>query len=211
MQKMFRYQIFFETQKVSPTMSFDTVRYQLSDGKLWCPLFFYPRNFSMPEIFLKHRIDNVQSFWVLWDKRFPREISDIPILCKRCFDTKVFLRHGRGPRQNFSALWDKSLSIDVSDMPFLCMRFFDTRFFLKHRRVSLRKLSVMWDKKQDRNLWSNPSSLIHLNFRYRNFFWNTGGFFYEMFRYGERKQFLRNIVIPAPSLFPRIFRYHSFL
>ena len=31
---------FSETQKVSPTMFFDTVRKQLFDGKLWCPLFF---------------------------------------------------------------------------------------------------------------------------------------------------------------------------
>ena len=43
--------LFSETQKVSPTMFFDTVRYQLFDGKLWCPLFFYPRKFSMPELF----------------------------------------------------------------------------------------------------------------------------------------------------------------
>ena len=40
---------FSETQKVSPTMFFDTVRHQLFDGKLWCPLFFYPRIFSMQE------------------------------------------------------------------------------------------------------------------------------------------------------------------
>ena len=32
-------------------MFFDTVRYQLFDGKLWCPLFFCLRKFSMPELF----------------------------------------------------------------------------------------------------------------------------------------------------------------
>ena len=31
-----------------------------------------------------------------------------------------------------------------------------------------------------------------------------------MFRYGETKQFVRNIVIPAHSLIPEIFRYHKF-
>ena len=31
-----------------------------------------------------------------------------------------------------------------------------------------------------------------------------------MFRYGETKQFLRNIVIPAHSLIPETFRYHKF-
>ena len=42
---------FSETQKFSPTMFFDTVRHQLFDGRYWCPLFYYRRNFSMPEIF----------------------------------------------------------------------------------------------------------------------------------------------------------------
>ena len=36
---------FSETQKVSPTMFFDTVRHQFFDGQLWCPLFFILKNF----------------------------------------------------------------------------------------------------------------------------------------------------------------------
>ena len=42
---------FSETQKVSPTMFFDTVRYQLFDGKLWCPLFFILEIFRCQKFF----------------------------------------------------------------------------------------------------------------------------------------------------------------
>ena len=42
------------------------------------------------------------------------------------------------------------------------------------------------------------------------FFWYTEGFLYEMFRYCERKQFRRKIVIRAPSLIPNSFQYQKF-
>ena len=47
-------------------------------------------------------------------------------------------------------------------------------------------------------------------FRYQKLFWNTEVFFYEMFQYGETKQFVRKIVIPTHCLILNIFRYQSF-
>ena len=146
MQKMFRYPVFSETQKVSPTMFFDTVRHQLFDRKLWCPLFLLSLKVFDARSVLKHRKDHLQSFSTMWEKRFPTQLSYIPFLCKRCFDTRIFLKHGRGPLQNFSTLWDKNFSIEFSDMPFLCIKFFNTRFFLKHRSVSPRNFSALWSK-----------------------------------------------------------------
>ena len=133
MQKMFRYQFFSETQRVSPTMFFDTVRRQVFDGKLWFPLFLLSLSFFDTRNFLKYRRDHVQSFLPLWNKRFPTDFSDIPFLCKRCFDTRIFLKHRKGSLQIFSALWDKNFSVEISDMPFLCIRFFDIRLFLKQK------------------------------------------------------------------------------
>ena len=170
MQKMFRYPIFSETQKVSPTKFFDTVRHQLFDGELWCPVFLLTLKFFNARSFLKHRRDHLQSFSALWEKRFPTETSDIPVLCKRCFETRIFLKHGRGPLQNFLALWDNFFSNEISDMPFLCIRFFGTRSFLKQRGVPLWKFSVLWDKDFDKKSWYTPSSLVQKNFRYPKFF-----------------------------------------
>ena len=51
--------------------------------------------------FLKYRRDHLQSFSALWEKRFPTEISDITLLCKRSFDTRIFLKHGRIPYESF--------------------------------------------------------------------------------------------------------------
>ena len=101
MQKMFRYPIFSETQKVSPTMFFDTVRHQLFDGQLWCPLFLLSLKIFDARSFLNHRREHLQSFSALWEKRYPTEISVITLLCKRSFDARIFLKHGRIPYESF--------------------------------------------------------------------------------------------------------------
>ena len=126
------------------------------------------------------------------------------------FDTRSFLKHRLVPLQNFWTLWDKKLIAENSYIPFLCVNFFHNRLFLKRRRILLRVFLVLWDKKTETNLWNNPSSLIHWNFWYQNFFWNTERFFYEMFQYGETKQFVRKIVIPTHCLILNIFRYQKF-
>ena len=151
--KLFDTPFFSETQKGSTTMFFDTVRHQLFDGKMWCPPFLLSIPFSDARIFFKHRRDLVQSFSQRWDKRLPTEFSDVPFLCKRCFDTRTYLKHGKGPLRNFSALWDKIFSIEINDMPFLCIKFFDTRIFLKHRRFALRNFLVLWDTDFDKISW----------------------------------------------------------
>ena len=117
MQKMFRYPIFSETQKVSPTMFFDTVRHQLFDRKLWCPLFLLSLKVFDARSVLKHRKDHLQSFSTIWEKRFPTQLSYIPFLCKRFFDTSFFLKHRSFPLRCISILWDINFSAESCDVP----------------------------------------------------------------------------------------------
>ena len=131
------------------------------------------------------------------------------LLSKKFFHSRSVLKQRRVPLRNYWTLWDKKIAGN-RDIPFLCVNFFHNRFFLKHRSVALQFFLVLWDKKFDKNLWNNPSSLIYWSFRYQKVFGNTEGFFNDLFRYGETKQFLRKIVVPACSLIPNIFRYQKF-
>ena len=56
---IFWYLNFSRTQKVYPTMFFGTVRHQLFDGNLWCPLFPLSLKFFDARNFLKHRRDHL--------------------------------------------------------------------------------------------------------------------------------------------------------
>ena len=73
---------FSETQKVSPTMFFDTVRYQLFDGKLWRPVFFYPRSFSMAEFFRNIERTMYKFFRHCQTKGFQRKLVISPSFAK---------------------------------------------------------------------------------------------------------------------------------
>ena len=108
---------FFWNTEGFPMMFFDTARYQLFDGKVWWPLFFYPQNFSMPEFFWKIQRDHLQCFLALWDRMFPTEISHLLFLFKRCFDTRFFLNHRMFPLRCFLILWDINFPTDSCDVP----------------------------------------------------------------------------------------------
>ena len=190
-------------------MFFATVRHQLFDGQLWCPLFLLSSKCFDARIFLIHRKDHLQSFSALWEKRFPTKISDITLPCKKCFDTRFFLKHGSGPLRKFSALWDKKFPIEITDMPFLCFRFFGTGFFLKHWRVPLRNILVMRDKKCVEKSWYTTSSLIkkfcenRISLKHRRVP-------YEVFRYSEAKILTKNCDTASSSLIHKVFRYPKF-
>ena len=76
--KFFRYQKFCETQKVSPTKFFGTVKQQIFYRKTYIPLlgmsFFDNRNF------LKHRRVPLRNDSVLWDKTILTENCDTRFL-----------------------------------------------------------------------------------------------------------------------------------
>ena len=115
--KFFRYQTFCETQMVSPTKFFRTVRQQIFYRKSWYSphrhkIFRYPK-------LMKHWRVPLRKFSALWDNKFSTESLDTPppssLLYPIFFDNRNFLKHRRVPRQNFSALWDEIFSRENRD------------------------------------------------------------------------------------------------
>ena len=98
---------FFWNTEGFPTMFFDTARYQLFDGNVWCPLFFYPQNFSMPEIFWNIERTIYKVFHYCEKKDFQRKVVISPSYAKDVSILEFIWTHGRGPLRNISVLWDK--------------------------------------------------------------------------------------------------------
>ena len=108
MHKIFRYPIYSESQKGSPTNFFGTVR-----PKLWQKIVIHPPlllsiTFFDTRNFLKHRRVPLRNFWTLWDKKLIAVNSDIPFLCVNFFDTRLFLKHRRVPLRKVLVMWDKN-------------------------------------------------------------------------------------------------------
>ena len=139
-------------------MFFDTVRHQLFDGQLWCPLFLLSLKIFDARSFLQHSRDHLQSFsgnvrqkissgnyWyplsmqkMLWYQIFSETRKGLPYEIFRYCETKILIK-----KSDTSTLL---LSIKISD----------TRNFLKQRRVPLRNFSVLWDKDFDKKSWYTP-------------------------------------------------------
>ena len=105
MHKMFRYQKFTETQKVSFKNCFGSVRQKTStenrDITFLCKKKFRYQKFSETQ-----KVSSMKCFSAVW-QRTSSENRDIPFLCIKCFDTRHFLKHGRVLLEHFSVLWDK--------------------------------------------------------------------------------------------------------
>ena len=65
--KFLRYRKFSETQKVSPTKFFGTMRQQIFDGKSWYPPSLLSLILFDTSIFLKHRRVLPRIFSVMWE------------------------------------------------------------------------------------------------------------------------------------------------
>ena len=81
------------------------------------PISFILKIFSMLAVFRNIEGTIYKVFQHCEKKRFPTEFSDIPFLCKKCFDTRFFLKHRRFPLLSFSILWDINFSTDSCDVP----------------------------------------------------------------------------------------------
>ena len=157
MHKIFRYPIFSETPKGSPTILFGTVRQKLWQKFVIQPPLLLSIRFFVARIFLKHIRVALRFFSVLWNKNFSIEISHMPFLCIRFFDTRFFLKHRRVALRFFWYFQTQILTKIVIRIPLLLfINFSDARSFLKHRRVALRNFSVLWETDFDKKSWYAP-------------------------------------------------------
>ena len=120
---------------------------------------------------LKHRSVSARNVLALWKKQLSSENSQVPLLSVCFFDTRFFLKHRRVALRIFSGLWDtdfdkkswytplfsnpKTFSIhedfwNTEGFPYDSSRYCETKTLTKNRDTP-------------------ASSLIHKNFRYRNF------------------------------------------
>ena len=122
----------------------DTVRYQFFDGKVWCPLFFYPQNFSMPENFWNIERTIYKVFQHCEKKDFQRIVVISPSYAK---DVSIleFIWNTEGvPYEIFRYCETKILKKNRDTPPLLLsIKISDTRSFLKHRRFPLRCFSIL--------------------------------------------------------------------
>ena len=127
---IFRYQKVSKTQKGFSTMFFDTVRHQLFDGRLWCPLLLLFLKYFDARSFSKHRRDQLQSSSALWEERFPIEISDMPFLSIRFFGTRFFWNTEGFPTKIFGKVRQKFLKKN-RDKPHLLLskKFANSKIF----------------------------------------------------------------------------------
>ena len=129
-------------------MFFDTVRYQRFDGKLWCPLFFYLRKFSMPELFwnIKRTMYKVPRHCE--KKDFQRNLVISPFFTK---DVSIpeFIWNTEGfPYDVFRYCKISTFRRKVVMSPvFLSSKFVDARKFLKHRTDHLQSFSALFEKR----------------------------------------------------------------
>ena len=174
-------------------MIFDTVRYQLFDGQLWCHLFLLSLQTFDARSFLKHRTDHLQSFSALWEKRFPTEISDITLLCKKCFDTRIFLKHGRIPYESFRRCETKFFQLKLV----ICRSYpydFSVPDFSETQKGSTTKNFGKVRQKFLKKNRDKPRLLLSKKFAKSKVFRNTEMFPHEIFRHCETKKYQQRIL-----------------
>ena len=203
MHKMFRYQTFSETRKSSPRTFFRTVRQKTSTENR--DITFLSTNFWMPEILFKHRGVPLRSFSVLWDENFQQKIR-ISGFMQKIFRYHKFSKAQTVSTTKFFKTSRQKTSKENRDIPVLCRKFFGSRNFLKYRRVLSRNVSVVWDKKPRQKIVICPSYAKKSSIP--EIFWNTEGFFYEMFRFCEAKNVDKKSWYPL--LMHKVFRYQIF-
>ena len=112
-------------------MFFDTLRYQLFDGKLWCPLFFYPQNLSMPENFWNIERTIYKVFQHCLKKDFQRKVVISPSYAK---DVSIL-----------EIMWN------TKGVPYEIFRYQEKKFLKKKRDTppllfSIKIFEVFWNK-----------------------------------------------------------------
>ena len=110
------------------------------DKKLWYnPLFSYPKNFSIPEVFWNRDVFPYVTTGLCGTKKIAGN-RDIPFLCKNFFHTRFFLKHRRFLLRFFWYCETKILTKTCDTNPLLLSyKIFDTRNFSETQKGSSTK------------------------------------------------------------------------
>ena len=196
LSNFFPFQKLSETQKVSPTKFFGTVRQKNSDGNSWYPpikqFLFTLRNF------LKNWKVPLGNFSVLWDKKISPEYRGNCPSFIHFFSFPEVIWNTEGFRDE--VFWycetkgfdGKALYPPIMHNLFPCPNFFEKS------RVPTRRFSKLefFDGK------SRYPPTMHNVFWIPQAFWHLKGFAEDVFGALREKKFRRNNVIPLPlSLF----------
>ena len=94
----------FQAEKSSSTKYISTVKQKIwTDNRDNSPL-PYPYHFSLSKISWNTEEFINEDFLLRWDKKFPGENRDIPLLRVKSLDTQVFLKNWRAPPKFLSTL-----------------------------------------------------------------------------------------------------------
>ena len=154
--KIFRYYFFSETQKVCPTVFFDTVRYQLFDGKLWCHLVFHPRLSSMAVFFRNIERTMYNDFRHCETKDFQQKLVISPSYAK---DVSIpeFFRNTEGvPYENFWRFEAKFFQLKIVICRSYAWNSSISDFFWNTEGFPYESFLVMWDQSFEQISWYTP-------------------------------------------------------
>ena len=196
-----------ETKRGSPTKCFGTVRQNNFDGKSWyTPPSFILNIFRYQKFFLKHRRVPLRYVSAQWDKNNFNGKSWYlpPSLISNVFWYQKF----SGAQKDSSTIFFGTVRENSFDRKSWYNSLMHKIFRypkLVNLKGFLRKVSVLWEKTiSAENRDTRPLLLFLTFFDTRNFLEHRR-VSYEKFRYCERKQFRRKIVIAPPPFYPQTF------
>ena len=123
--KIFRYQKIIETQEVSSTKSFGTVRQKIFEGIPWFPP--PPMHKIFPYLKFSETIKGSHTnFLIRLRQKNSNEKSwyTPPLLSLEFCDSRIFLMHRRVPPRNFSVLWDNKNFWQITVISFFMHKIF---------------------------------------------------------------------------------------
>ena len=178
--------------EVFPNVTFWYCGTKNLNEKSWYPLLCI-KFFDTPN-FLKHWSDAHEFFWhcEIKNSRWKNVITPIK---HKIFGYPKISETLKWCPSNFFALWDRNLSPENRDItPFLSIEDFSFQKFSKTKNGSPAKFSRSCEKINFDKIVKLPTSFawkssIPESFR------NTEGFFYELYRHSETKNFQRSSVI----------------
>ena len=193
---IFRYQKSSETQKVSSTKCFPTVRQNKFDRKSWYSSPLSHIKSTDIRIFLIIRRVLLRKVSVLWDRTISTETR------KRRPSPHLLeiFQYGKPsePQKLFSTsvslLWDvTNARYSSTPPPSFIHKSFPYYKICETQKATPRSDSLLWDTKSQRQIVILPSPFYPQNLSIPDCFRTTEGFPYETLRYCETEQFWQKI------------------
>ena len=129
------------------------------------------------------------------------------LLSLKFFDARVFLKHTKGPSTMFFGTVRQKISIGSQWYPRPMQKMFRNQNFSETRKGSATK--IFGAVRQISSIEVSDMPFLWISFFDTRFFLKHRRFLLRNVRYGETKQFVRKIVIPATCLIPKFFRYQK--